>query len=60
MPRPNLRFSIIVFGAGLAYTLLDKIPVLRHDGGLNLPLLGGSLVLMYVISKISVSNHNSQ
>ena len=57
MARPNLRFVITVFGAALAYTLLEKIPVLRHDG-LNLPLLAGSLILMFMVSLAIYSNHS--
>jgi hypothetical protein len=46
MTRPNVRFSIVVFGAGLVYTLLNWIPGIEHGSGLNLPVLLISLGIM--------------
>jgi hypothetical protein len=51
MARPNLRFSIIIFGTALAYTVISWIiPRLPYQEGLNLPLLLVSLALMLVIA----------
>ena len=52
MERPNLRFSIVIFGTAVAYTVVNWIaPAFeRSRDGLNLPLLLVCLVFMVILA----------
>jgi hypothetical protein len=58
MPRPNLRFSIIVFGGALAYILLNRvIPGIAHARGSDPLALGVLAIVMLIIVTIVIKNH---
>jgi len=44
--RPNILFSIIVFGTALLYTIINWLPSIRHENGLSPTLLLISLGVM--------------
>jgi hypothetical protein len=47
---PPHRFSIIVFGTALIYTIINWLPGVEHPGSLNVPLLLVSLAIALVVA----------
>jgi hypothetical protein len=60
MPRPNIRFSIVVFGTALTYTLISTIVGAGREHGVNFPLLFISIIVMSIIGFSVRKNENSK
>lgn len=60
MTRPNIRFSIVVFGTALIYTLISTIVGTGREHGVNLPLLLLSIIVMSIIGFSVRKNENSE
>ncbi len=59
--RPNLRFSIVIFGTALVYTLIDRALGADHQISVNPPVLLVSLAITVVtalaLEKIHINSH---